>query len=160
MKNNKGITLIALVITIIVMLILLGVTIKVAQDGSLFKHAANATSKTKQAATEENAILDGNIRGKSIEDIVGEQTGNLSDIAKLRIYYIEKENIDLDGWVEEYYYGEEVGFVSYKNNYYELTIANGDVTEVNLLTLNGDVFVVWGGIRENEYSKWIYKIYS
>jgi len=41
-KEEKGITLIALVITIIVMLILVTVTIRVATDGNLFTHAANA----------------------------------------------------------------------------------------------------------------------
>ncbi len=74
-KNKNGITLIALVITIIVMLILVAVTIRVAQDGNLFKHAANATSKTKIAAEGENELSSGNIGGKSIEQIVAEQTG-------------------------------------------------------------------------------------
>ena len=74
MKNEKGITLIALVITIIVMLILVTVTIRVATDGALFTHAANATKGTKSAIVEENAILDGNIGDKTIETIVAEQT--------------------------------------------------------------------------------------
>lgn len=39
MKNNKGITLIALVITIIVMLILVGVTVSAAINGKLFDTA-------------------------------------------------------------------------------------------------------------------------
>ena len=77
MKKNNGITLIALVITIIVMLILVTVTIRVAQDGSLFKHAANAASKTKTVAEKENALLDGNIDGKTIEQIVAEATGEV-----------------------------------------------------------------------------------
>ena len=41
-NKNRGITLIALVITIIVMLILVTVTIRVATNGNLFTHAANA----------------------------------------------------------------------------------------------------------------------
>ena len=74
MNKNKGITLIALVITIIVMLILVTVTIRVATDGNLFTHAANAASRTKIAAAEENELSSGNIGGKSIEEIVAEQT--------------------------------------------------------------------------------------
>ena len=41
LKNKKGITLIALIITIIVMLILVGVTINVALNGGLFETAPN-----------------------------------------------------------------------------------------------------------------------
>ena len=46
MKNNKGITLIALIITIIVMLILVAVTINVALEGGLFTKAKDAAVKT------------------------------------------------------------------------------------------------------------------
>ena len=39
LKNKKGITLIALIITIIVMLILVGVTVATISDGGLFQKA-------------------------------------------------------------------------------------------------------------------------
>ena len=42
--NNNGITLIALIITVIVMLILVGVTINVALNGELFTNARQATN--------------------------------------------------------------------------------------------------------------------
>ena len=42
MKEQKGITLVALVITIIVMLILVGVSITVALNGGLFTNAKDA----------------------------------------------------------------------------------------------------------------------
>ena len=51
--SQKGITLIALIITIIVMLILVGVTINVALNGGLFTKAETATRET-----EEKAILE------------------------------------------------------------------------------------------------------
>ena len=52
MLNNKnGITLIALVITIIVMLILVGVTINMAINGGLFSYAGNAAHDTELAIT-------------------------------------------------------------------------------------------------------------
>ncbi len=47
MKNKKGITLIALIITIIVMLILVGVTVTVAINGGLFQKTKEAASKTQ-----------------------------------------------------------------------------------------------------------------
>ena len=53
MKKQKGITLIALIITVIVMLILVGVTINVALNGGLFD-----TTKYAATETEKNAILE------------------------------------------------------------------------------------------------------
>lgn len=56
LKNNKGITLIALIITIIVMLILVAVTINVALNGGLFEKAKAAASQTEQEALYEEII--------------------------------------------------------------------------------------------------------
>ncbi len=53
MKNQKGITLIALVITIIVMLILVAVTVTIAMDGGLFTKAKTAGDDTKKEAERE-----------------------------------------------------------------------------------------------------------
>ena len=76
--NNRGITLIALVITIIVMLILVAVTINVARDGKLFVHAANAVKETKRAIEEENAILNDEL-DQSIETIVAKSNALYGD---------------------------------------------------------------------------------
>ena len=86
MKNEKGITLIALVITIIVMLILVTVTIRVATDGNLFTHASNAVKGTKSAIADEDNILNDNL-DKSIEEIVAEQTGGNSTPAVTLIHF-------------------------------------------------------------------------
>lgn len=56
MKNEKGITLIALIITIIVMLILVAVTVSVALQGGLFKNAKEAADKTSVAVDKEQLI--------------------------------------------------------------------------------------------------------
>ena len=57
MKNQeKGITLIALIITIIVMLILVGVTINVALNAGLFEKAKTAASQTEQEKIYEELI--------------------------------------------------------------------------------------------------------
>ena len=61
LKTNKGITLIALVITIIVMLILVGVTISMAVNGGLFSQAGEATGKTKNAINAEQELANGKI---------------------------------------------------------------------------------------------------
>ncbi|MBQ3145613.1 MAG: type II secretion system protein [Clostridia bacterium] len=57
MKGQKGITLVALIITIIVMLILVGVSISVALNGGLFDNARDAARKTQQAQVSEAAAL-------------------------------------------------------------------------------------------------------
>ena len=73
LNKQKGITLIALIITIIVMLILVGVTVSVALNGGLFSKAEEATTKTKMTTVKEQleiakamAIADNN--GKALED--------------------------------------------------------------------------------------------
>ena len=56
MKNEKGITLIALIITIIVMLILVGVTINVALNGGIFDRAKDAKQKTSREVSREQIV--------------------------------------------------------------------------------------------------------
>lgn len=46
MKNQKGITLVALVVTIVVLLILAAVSINIAFNGGIFAQAKDATQKT------------------------------------------------------------------------------------------------------------------
>ena len=76
--TSKGITLIALVITIIVMLILVAVTISMAINGGLFEKAGKATGDTKNAMDAEQQLADGRIQidGKtyaSIDDYLAEK---------------------------------------------------------------------------------------
>ena len=52
-SNSKGITLIALIITIIVMLILVAVTVRTAINSGLFGHAKDAASKWEKAQKDE-----------------------------------------------------------------------------------------------------------
>ncbi len=60
-KTQKGITLIALVITIIVMLILVGVTISISLQGGLFGYAKNAAKDTRNALEQEKTLANGDI---------------------------------------------------------------------------------------------------
>ena len=61
MKTQKGITLIALIITIIVMLILVGVSVSVALNTGLFKSAQTAAKNTQLAIEEETELSNGTI---------------------------------------------------------------------------------------------------
>ena len=69
--TSNGITLIALVITIIVMLILVAVTISMAINGGLFEKAGKATGDTKNAMNAEQQLADGRIQidGKTYASI-------------------------------------------------------------------------------------------
>ena len=58
-RYEKGITLIALVITIIVMLILVAVTITIAVNGGLFEYAGRAARETNEALLEEQELGSG-----------------------------------------------------------------------------------------------------
>ena len=82
-NTNKGITLIALVITIIVMLILVAVTITMAVNGGLFEYASNAGAQTNAAVEAEQEfanlgvnmtytqLIDKYSGGSEGEDIIG-----------------------------------------------------------------------------------------
>jgi len=56
-KNQKGITLIALIITIILLLILAIVTISAVNEGNIFAHANNAATKYQEEVAKENAKI-------------------------------------------------------------------------------------------------------
>lgn len=78
-KNNKGITLIALVITIIVLLILAGVSIAtLTGDNGILKQAQEAKNKTKIAEVKERAQT----------DILGIQTENEGKMSKTQFVEI------------------------------------------------------------------------
>ena len=72
-NTNKGITLIALVITIIVMLILVAVTISMAVNGGLFEYASNAGAQTNAAVEAEQkfANLEANM---TVDELIDKYT--------------------------------------------------------------------------------------
>jgi len=61
MKDQKGITLVALIITIIVMLILVTVSVTVALNTGLFSAAQNATEQTNTYKTQEESLSSGTV---------------------------------------------------------------------------------------------------
>lgn len=80
MKNKKipqsGITLIALIITIIVMLILVAVTVNIAVQSGLFGHAGNATQTWADKEEEESNIGNDNQISDTVNRYAGENSGN------------------------------------------------------------------------------------
>ena len=82
LRRNKGITLIALVVTIIVLLILVGISIAMltGQNGIL-NRAAEAKEKTRIAQEDESQKL------KGYEDIMAQYTGNLPSREETKPYF-------------------------------------------------------------------------
>lgn len=85
MRKDKGITLVALIITIIVMLILVAVSVNVLIKSDLMGIAEKTTDKYKTAAQEES-------KGGTIE-INGKKYGSIED------YREDNEQYDPNGWV-------------------------------------------------------------
>lgn len=82
MKNNKAITLIALVITIIILLILAGVTVGFAMNGTdLFEKAKLATEKYNNEVDKENFELGNNVN--EIDNYVSSDRTVNSNIEKM-----------------------------------------------------------------------------
>ena len=111
MKNQKGITLIALIITIIVMLILVGVSVTVALNGGLFETAKKAVDDTKIARDEELLIdADGYIAAVQNKIAVGTEvtigeTGENFYVIKdegTKLILLAKKNIALDAGTQKY----------------------------------------------------------
>ena len=79
MKGQKGITLVALVITIIVMLILVGVSITFAINGGLFDKARTGAHDTNEAAQAERNLSDGKVTIKQGVNNVTVDINNVID---------------------------------------------------------------------------------
>ena len=72
-KENKGITLVALIITIIVLLILAGVSITFALQGNLINNVQTAVNEYDNAATNEAELL--NFINQTIDNKINEING-------------------------------------------------------------------------------------
>ena len=112
LKENKGITLIALVITIIVLLILAGVTIAtLTGDNGILKKAGDAKTQTEQAKADENLKIaiagsygtDGKLNLKDLKDNLKNQ-GILTNSNEFPLEVTvngEKKKIDANGNIIE-----------------------------------------------------------
>ena len=88
-KFNQGITLVALVITIIILLILLGISISALTQTGLFSRAKNAEQLSKEKQEEENTTL--GTYENEIDKYIGENSGNNSNTPK-EIKLVDKVN--------------------------------------------------------------------
>lgn len=106
-KESRGITLIALIITIIVMLILVGVTINVISNIGIIDKAQEAASKTNKAQDEEKEFLaTWEIQGSREELLKKYPVGNVEFTVRSDPFLVlENLNIiDLYEYILEEYY--------------------------------------------------------
>ena len=157
LKNEKGITLVALVITIIVLLILAGVTLSMVMgDSGIFGTANSAKEKTKLSNAEEIiklAVLENKVNkasgdtALSDDELKAEITKKLTEqgytVDGSNVNYDGDKTIDIEDYLDKenssdtYNVGDKVtvggeGFYVLKNNEDKLTL----LAEKNLDTTN------------------------
>lgn len=126
-NNQKGITLVALVITIIILLILAGITIKTLTGSGLFEKSKLAKEKSENAQNKEDAILNdySNEIGKYINGersfqndstIIGDFTlttsSELGDVINIKVNLEDSQ--DIKGYI--YIVNDEVKKVTEDKN--------------------------------------------
>ena len=151
MKTNKGITLIALVITIIVMLILVVVTIRIATNGGLFDYAGRAARETKDAIADETDIANGKITIGGVTYNSIDEYVNRNNVSRLK-YKVEGSNI-IVYLVDSYYdYLETNELEGSKENYsaYTSYITN-KIAEKPLEEKENYIVKVWNKKKGTSY---------
>ena len=118
-KKERGITLIALIITIIVMLILVAVTVTTAINGGIFKKAGEAVSKTRDSMKNEQDAVNQLLAEMEKYQSGGGNTGTPTDpdgpsIDEIKITDKTSESIEIEvkttnaeGGTYKYYLDEE-----------------------------------------------------
>ena len=116
--ENKGITLIALIITIIIMLILVTVSITMAVKGGLFNYAGKATKETQNAITAEQMLAEGKIQidgffYNSYQDYLDGIYSENQPNAPIQLTYSLSNNELTRGEVNIYIYSEYKNYLDY-----------------------------------------------
>ena len=118
LKNNqRGITLVALVITIIVLLILAMVSIKIAIDGGLIGKSNEAVTIHEEAKTKESVQL---AVAQCYMTKEGLTAGNLKKALKEQKIEVEEDNINLED-KKVTIDGKEYSLTNEERKWYELT---------------------------------------
>ena len=121
---NKGITLVALVITIIILLILAGVAITALTQTGLFENAKQAQNAMENAQTKENATLE-----DYVNKIDGKISGNRENIENIGVELLtDPIIIDTSTNFEEKNLDFEISDIS---QYNYLLLTYGPYTESN-----------------------------
>ena len=133
MKKMRGITLIALIITIIVMLILVGVTVTTAINGGLFKQAQKAKTRHEEEYIKEQIQI-------ALVSSIDER------LIKYDKAYLEKLGIDTKAYDEFEQMGYHVGAGGNVN----LLVLKGELEKI-LFNMNSDRFTIMKEKMSNRF---------
>ena len=150
MKKNKGITLIALIITIIILLILVGVSVNLLIKGDLFSSAEKAVNGTNAKVEEEQTRVD-ELMGK-LEDVNNKSSKHnwqYTDNTRAQIRCTCercKAFNDGDSTGRTLSIGQQIGETESKTASTSITSANSGYNSNQTLELNGEEtkWVVFG----------------
>ena len=179
-SKNKGITLIALVITIIILLILAGVTIGQLTGNGLFDKVKLAKEKSEQKQEEENEIL-GDYENK-INDIIVNDSNRENSNTKTKVLFegnqssgkIIFENDKITNYDSlEFIFGilgttpgsRRLLSQTISKEFLEFPFETGDVKYICLYTGSSNVTIEFNNITENsiEFTIWtggVWKTYQ
>lgn len=131
-KNEKAITLVALVVTIIILLILAGISIVTLTGSGLFENARLAEQKSKNAQEEEQSIL-GDYENKIGEYIDGNRSENDSSWKRYMMnengYVVGQEEIILPEKFTELHVRVDTYIVEKQRNGYTFSILYDELDE-------------------------------
>ena len=150
MRKNRGITLIALIITIIILLILVGVSINLAIKGDLFGSAEKAVSGTNDKVAQEQTRVDelmGELEKVEAQNAVHNWQYTDSTRAKIRCTCARcKAFNDGDSTGRTLSIGQQIGETESKTASTSITSANSGYSSNQTLELNGEEtkWVVFG----------------
>ena len=149
MKGQKGITLIALIITIIVMMILVGVSVTVALNGGLFSQAENAKRRTLNAVAEERDLDNERIKIAGVwYDSYDDYIAGIPSTNQGEETIVQLEGKSLLAIGDSFVYGHTLGHTSGKT--WEEKIASRNNMTLNVYATNG---ISLGGSNSSTISK-------
>ena len=153
-KTQKGITLIALIITIIVLLILAVVTIDSVKDGGIITHAQNAAETYNTKADEENQTL------QNYSDYINRKTDPIAKLLRGVLYeqtaveeleeqlrkdaLIENEEVSIDELISIFELDGVTGVYLYKTDKLykiEFTVVDEEISDLKVFYVTEKEYV-------------------
>ena len=158
MRNKeKGITLIALIITIIVMLILVGVVVTVVIQSDLLGTAKTAGDKYKTAYEEESNMSQIEINGKKYDSIEDYLAG-VESIPEIHNWKRDGDNLECEHCNKMFTIGQQVDYI---DNGTRVSTISGEKSGVNQAIADGKLQAADFGtngeqtIHRDSETKWI-----
>ena len=148
LKNEKGITLVALVITIIVLLILAGVTLSMVMgDSGIFGKANNAKEQTKLSNAEE--IIKLAVLENKVKSVSGDADALTNEALKTEIAKkLTEQGYTVNGGTVTYYGDKTIDIESYLDKEKTTTYTAYNVGDQ--VTVGGEKFYVIKASSESE----------